>query len=76
MIWKQDDDSMSSLQSIDSDFGAMRRDSSMDSRLSTGSTQSDMPRQRKKKRGLIGKLRSLTSRGGTESDISVSLLFG
>lgn len=74
MIWKQDDGSMSSIQSIDSDYnayrGSMARESSMDSRLSGGSTQSDMPRgPKKKKRGLMGKLRSLTkSRGGSESD--------
>lgn len=64
---------MSSLQSIDSDYGMMRRDSSLDSRLSTGSTQSDMPRMRKKKRGIMGTLRSLslTRSKGTESDYSV-----
>uniref|UniRef100_A0A182NAM2 hydroxymethylglutaryl-CoA lyase n=1 Tax=Anopheles dirus TaxID=7168 RepID=A0A182NAM2_9DIPT len=72
LIWKEGDDSMSSLQSIDSDYGMMRRDSSLDSRLSTGSTQSDMPRMRKKKRGIMGKLRSLslTRSKGTESDYS------
>ncbi|XP_049288075.1 myosin-11 isoform X2 [Anopheles funestus] len=72
LIWREGDDSMSSLQSIDSDYGMMRRDSSLDSRLSTGSTQSDMPRMRKKKRGLMGKLRSLslTRSKGTESDYS------
>lgn len=73
LIWKEGDDSMSSLQSIDSDYGMMRRDSSLDSRLSTGSTQSDMPRMRKKKRGIMGTLRSLslTRSKGTESDYSV-----
>ncbi|KFB39173.1 hypothetical protein ZHAS_00006510 [Anopheles sinensis] len=72
LIWKEGDDSMSSLQSIDSDYGMMRRDSSLDSRLSTGSTQSDMPRMRKKKRGIMGKLRSLslTRSKGAESDYS------
>nr|XP_040235446.2 myosin heavy chain, non-muscle [Anopheles coluzzii]XP_040235447.2 myosin heavy chain, non-muscle [Anopheles coluzzii] len=72
LIWKEGDDSMSSLQSIDSDYGMMRRDSSLDSRLSTGSTQSDMPRMRKKKRGIMGTLRSLslTRSKGTESDYS------
>lgn len=62
-IWKVDDGSMSSMQSIDSEFGGgMVRDNSMDSRLSGGSTQSDMPRgaRKKKPRGLMGKLRSLT----------------
>ncbi|XP_055546465.1 myosin-2 heavy chain isoform X5 [Wyeomyia smithii] len=74
LIWKEGDDSMSSLQSLDSEYGAMKhRDSSMDSRLSGGSTQSDMPRMRKKKRGLMGKLRSLslTRNKGSESDFSI-----
>lgn len=71
-IWKQDDGSMSSMQSIDSEFGGMGRDSSMDSRLSGGSIQSDMPHgQRKKKRSLMGKLRSLTKSKGAESEGSV-----
>lgn len=74
-IWKLDDGSMSSMQSIDSEFGGgMVRDSSMDSRLSAGSTQSDMPRgPRKKKRGIMGKLRSLTKGKGAESEGSVIL---
>lgn len=69
-LWKRDDDSISSMQSIDSvDMG---RHSSMDSRLSGGSTQSDMPRgARKKKRGIMGKLRSLTKSMGPESEGSV-----
>lgn len=68
---------MSSMQSIDSELGGMVRDSSMDSRLdsrlSGGSTQSDIPRgPRKKKKGLMGKLRSLTKSGrNSESEISV-----
>lgn len=75
-IWKQqDDDSMSSMQSIDSELGGLVRDSSMDSRLSGGSTQSDMPRgPRKKRRGIMGKLRSLTKGKGMESDGSVMTL--
>lgn len=70
-LWKRDDGSISSMQSIDSvDMG---RQSSMDSRLSGGSTQSDMPRgARKKKRGIMGKLRSLTKSMGPESEGSVS----
>lgn len=66
------------MQSIDSELGGLVRDSSMDSRLdsrlSGGSTQSDIPRgPRKKKKGLIGKLRSLTmSSRNSESEISVS----
>lgn len=77
-IWKNADgyDSMSSMQSIDSEMGAnggFIRDSSMDSRLSGGSTQSDMPRgTRKKKRTLMGKLRSLT-KGSRNADSEVSV---
>lgn len=78
-LWKTADgyDSMSSMQSIDSEMSGTAgfiRDSSMDSRLSAGSTQSDMPRgTRKKKRGLMGKLRSLTkSSRNADSEASVS----
>lgn len=75
MIWERSDGSMSSMQSIDSEYGIRRGDSSIDSRLSAGSTQSDMPRIRKKKRGLMGKLRSLTKGGrGAESDASVKFV--
>ncbi|XP_055902428.1 cingulin isoform X2 [Eupeodes corollae] len=76
-IWRQDDGSVSSIQSMDSEMGGMVRDSSMDSRLdsrlSGGSTQSDIPRgPRKKKKSLMGKLRSLTkSSRNSESEISV-----
>lgn len=69
---------MSSMQSIDStDLGGMIRDSSidsrLDSRLSGGSTQSDVPqRPRKKKSSLMGKLRNLAKSGrNSESEISV-----
>ncbi|XP_070496323.1 early endosome antigen 1 [Chironomus tepperi] len=74
-IWKDSDvGSMSSVQSIDSEYGIRRGDSSIDSRISVGSTQSDMPNRRKKKKGIMGKLRSLTkSTRGTESDISHQL---
>lgn len=79
MIWRQDDGSVSSMQSIDSqDLGSgLIRDSSiesrLDSRLSGGSTQSDVPqRPRKKKSGLMGKLRSLAKSGrNSESEVSV-----
>ncbi|XP_073824644.1 LOW QUALITY PROTEIN: uncharacterized protein [Musca autumnalis] len=76
-IWRQDDGSVSSMQSIDSELGGMVRDSSydsrLDSRLSGGSTQSDIPRgPRKKKKSLMGKLRSLTKSGrNSESEISI-----
>ncbi|XP_049826814.1 kinectin-like isoform X3 [Aethina tumida] len=62
-IWKGDNDSVSSLQSLEfnSDVEAMRsrRDTSLDSRLSGGSTQSDFG-EKKKKKGIMGKLKKLT----------------
>ncbi|CAH0562263.1 unnamed protein product [Brassicogethes aeneus] len=62
-IWKNDNDSMSSLQSLEfnSDIEVMRsrRDASLDSRLSGGSTQSDFG-EKKKKKSLIGKIKKLT----------------
>ncbi|KAF7281936.1 hypothetical protein GWI33_004055 [Rhynchophorus ferrugineus] len=60
-IWRSDNDSMSSLQSIESDIDIKRnkRDSSLDSRLSAGSTQSDVG-EKKKKTSLMGKLKKLT----------------
>lgn len=71
-IWKDSDvGSMSSVQSIDSEYGIRRGDSSMDSRISTGSTQSDVTGRRKKKKGIMGKLRSLTKSSRAESDASV-----
>ncbi|XP_067621470.1 myosin heavy chain, cardiac muscle isoform isoform X2 [Eurosta solidaginis] len=76
-IWPQDDGSVSSIQSIDSELGGMVRDSSLDSRLdsrlSGGSTQSDIQRgPRKKKKSLMGKLRSLTkSSRNSESEVSI-----
>ncbi|KAK4872284.1 hypothetical protein RN001_016408 [Aquatica leii] len=63
-IWRNDDDSLSSLQSIDgvSDLDTRwgKRDTSLDSRLSAGSTQSETGASDKKKKGLIGKLKKLT----------------
>ncbi|XP_017771201.1 PREDICTED: myosin-2 heavy chain isoform X2 [Nicrophorus vespilloides] len=63
-IWKGDSDSMSSMQSLDmgSDLDFRRkRDVSMDSRLSGGSTQSEVAGgEKRKKKGLIGKLKKLT----------------
>lgn len=87
-LWKNPTDSNSSIQSIDSELqygggGNYARDTSLDSRLSGGSTQSDLPRARKKKRGLMGKLKSLTKSnkhidtdGGSQmnSDSDVSLV--
>lgn len=81
-IWKNPNDSNSSIQSIDSELhyggGNYGRDSSLDSRLSGGSTQSDLPRgTRKKKRSLMGKLKSLTksSKNHNDTDGSVSFFF-
>lgn len=51
-IWKNESDSMSSLHSIeysDVEGGRGRRDASLDSRLSGGSTQSDIGDKKKKK---------------------------
>ncbi|CAG9760336.1 unnamed protein product [Ceutorhynchus assimilis] len=60
-IWQNtNNDSLSSLQSIESDVDKRgKRDSSMDSRLSGGSTQSDIG-EKKKKKGIMGKLKKLT----------------
>lgn len=63
-IWRNDD-SMSSLTSIeaasDVDTRWSKRDTSLDSRLSGGSTQSEAAGgERKKKKGLMGKLKKLT----------------
>lgn len=81
-IWKNPTDSNSSIQSIDSElqYGvgvSYARDSSLDSRLSGGSTQSDLPRgTRKKKRSLMGKLKSLTkSSKNNDTDGSVSFFY-
>lgn len=68
-IWKNKNDSASS---IDSEMGSSHvityaRDSSLDSRLSGGSTQSDLPRRRKK-RGLMGKLKNLARGSSKTSD--------
>ncbi|KAJ8923622.1 hypothetical protein NQ315_010201 [Exocentrus adspersus] len=61
-IWNNDD-SMSSLTSIelhsDMETGRSRRDASLDSRLSSGSTQSELG-DKKKKKGIMGKLKKLT----------------
>lgn len=77
-IWKNQNDSNSSIQSMDSELqyggGNYGRDSSMDSRLSGGSTQSDLPRgTRKKKRGLMGKLKSLTTKSSKNNDTDGSV---
>lgn len=78
-IWKNPTESNSSIDS-DIHYGGRvtyARDSSMDSRLSGGSTQSDLPRgTRKKKRSLMGKLKNLTrSSKANDSDGSVSFVY-
>lgn len=76
-MWKNNGDSMSSVQSVDGGYtGGFNRDSSMDSRLSGGSTQSDIPRtRRKKKGGLMGKIRNFAKSRGSENETSVSCCF-
>lgn len=76
-MWKNNGDSMSSVQSVDGGYtGGFNRDSSMDSRLSGGSTQSDIPRtRRKKKGGLMGKIRSFAKSRGSENETSVSFSY-
>ncbi|XP_063839404.1 thyroid receptor-interacting protein 11 isoform X2 [Ostrinia nubilalis] len=66
VIWKTvDDSSVSSMQSLDGDndvrLFTMQRDTSMDSRLSGGSAQSDvLPTDKKKKKSIFNKLKKLT----------------
>lgn len=61
-IWTNDN-SMTSLNSLelhsDIESGRSRRDASLDSRLSNGSTQSEIG-DKKKKKGIMGKLKKLT----------------
>lgn len=61
-IWTNDN-SMTSLNSLelhsDIETGRTRRDASLDSRLSNGSTQSEIG-DKKKKKGIMGKLKKLT----------------
>ncbi|XP_028035140.1 myosin-2 heavy chain [Bombyx mandarina] len=65
-IWKSvDESSVSSLQSLEGDNDhrhfTMPRDTSLDSRLSGGSAQSDvLPNEKKKKKSIFGKLKKLT----------------
>nr|CAH7735764.1 unnamed protein product [Callosobruchus chinensis] len=62
-IWTNNDNSMSSLNSLelhsDIETSKSRRDASLDSRLSSGSTQSELG-EKKKKKGIMGKLKKLT----------------
>lgn len=85
-IWRNAGESNSSIQSIDSEFefgggaggagggGNHVRDSSLDSRLSGGSTQSDLPRHtRKKKRGIMGTLKQLARSSSKANDTDGSV---
>lgn len=84
-IWRNATESNSSIQSMDSEYefggnggvggGAGHvRDSSLDSRLSGGSTQSDLPRHtRKKKRGIMGTLKQLTRSSSKANDTDGSV---
>lgn len=82
-IWRNAGESNSSIQSIDSEFefgggggagagggaGNHVRDSSLDSRLSGGSTQSDLPRHtRKKKRSIMGTLKQLARSSSSKAN--------
>lgn len=68
-IWKGDDNSLSSLNSLDAGSDVDSRYYSMDSRLSGGSTQSEMipgGPEKKKTKGIMGKLRKLTKTRSVE----------
>lgn len=62
-IWKNINNSTSSLQSLETSSDVERwsaRDTSLDSRLSGGSTQSEFAGEKKKSKGIINKLKKLT----------------
>ncbi|XP_046991524.1 COP1-interactive protein 1 isoform X1 [Schistocerca americana] len=77
-IWTdtENEGSLSSLQSVGSDtfYPLKRRETSMDSRLSGGSTQSETPHstEKKKKKSLLGKLKKLTKSRSTEETNTAS----
>lgn len=71
-IWREDDGSLSSLQSLNGTTSDVenrrgRRDESLDSRLSGGSTQSETG-EKKKKKSLMGKLKKLTKSRSIDDD--------
>ncbi|XP_078044160.1 uncharacterized protein LOC144473808 isoform X1 [Augochlora pura] len=77
-IWGTDSNlsSMQSLESSDIDGGTMslQRDSSVDSRLSTGSTKSEMlERDKKHSKGLMKKLTSKLTKSASVDDPNVSI---
>ncbi|XP_069361949.1 early endosome antigen 1 isoform X3 [Maniola hyperantus] len=79
-IWKSvDDSSVSSMQSLDGDSDmrmfTMQRDASLDSRLSGGSAQSDvLPSEKKKKKGLFGKLKNLTKSRSIDDHVDTDVV--
>ncbi|XP_076649379.1 uncharacterized protein LOC143357069 isoform X3 [Halictus rubicundus] len=77
-IWGTDSNlsSLQSLESSDIDGGTMslQRDSSVDSRLSTGSTKSEMlERDKKHSKGLMKKLTSKLTKSASVDDPNVSI---
>ncbi|XP_026319891.1 protein MLP1 homolog isoform X2 [Hyposmocoma kahamanoa] len=79
-IWKSvDESSVSSMQSLDGDTDirhfTMQRDTSLDSRLSGGSAQSDvLPTDKKKKKSLFGKLKKLTKSRSIDDQVDPEIV--
>ncbi|KAG6452368.1 hypothetical protein O3G_MSEX007594 [Manduca sexta] len=77
-IWKSvDESSVSSMQSLDGDdvrTFTMQRDTSLDSRLSGGSTQSDVVQDKKKKKSIFGKLKKLTKSRSIDDQIDPEIV--
>ncbi|XP_072944667.1 uncharacterized protein [Epargyreus clarus] len=79
-IWKSvDEGSVSSMQSLDGDGDArlfLQRDTSLDSRLSGGSAQSDvLPTEKKKKKSIFGKLKKLTKSRSIDDHVDTEVEF-
>ncbi|CAK1544634.1 unnamed protein product [Leptosia nina] len=72
-IWKTvEDSSVSSMQSLDGDdrLFTMQRDTSLDSRLSGGSAQSEvLASEKKKKKSIFGKLKKLTKSRSIDDNV-------
>ncbi|XP_038208413.1 myosin-9 isoform X3 [Zerene cesonia] len=77
-IWKSvDDSSVSSMQSLDGDdrLFTMQRDTSLDSRLSGGSAQSEvLPSEKKKKKSIFGKLKKLTKSRSIDDHVDAEVV--
>lgn len=76
-IWKSmDEGSVSSIQSLDGDDGrysSMQRDTSLDSRLSGGSAQSEvLATEKKKKKSIFGKLKKLTKSRSIDDQVDTT----